>query len=184
MSCAAPGMKRSRRGIRRSIFIWSGPGDAGFLRLAAQLFQEGAQAAAGMRRELAHAGEFCDFARRHGDNHGVAGVAAGRQRWQHGVDVVFHEHRSASSPRRIGSRYWTAVRACRPARRRRSSSGSTAAAHLGIRGTGLGLPIARELAEAWGGSVRIENRDVGTGARAVIELPAHIPAAGIGEEAR
>ncbi len=54
----------------------------------------------------------------------------------------------------------------------------------GVRGTGLGLPIARELAEAWGGSVRIENRDMGIGARAVIELPAHTAAAGIGGELR
>jgi len=38
------------------------------------------------------------------------------------------------------------------------------------RGTGLGLPIARELASQWKGSVRIESRG-GGGARAVIELP-------------
>jgi signal transduction histidine kinase len=39
-------------------------------------------------------------------------------------------------------------------------------------GTGLGLSIARELATAWGGEVRIANRE-GGGARAVIALPGH-----------
>jgi signal transduction histidine kinase len=42
------------------------------------------------------------------------------------------------------------------------------AGRQGVTGTGLGLPIARELVEQWGGSVSIANRD-GRGARAVIE---------------
>lgn len=46
------------------------------------------------------------------------------------------------------------------------------AARHGVKGTGLGLPIARQLAEQWSGSVRIENRE-GGGARAVLELPPH-----------
>ncbi len=37
-------------------------------------------------------------------------------------------------------------------------------------GTGLGLPIARELAREWGGEIEIENRD-GRGARAVVAMP-------------
>ena len=44
-----------------------------------------------------------------------------------------------------------------------------------VKGTGLGLPIARELVEQWGGSVTIANRD-GRGARAVINWPqSHVP---------
>lgn len=42
------------------------------------------------------------------------------------------------------------------------------AGRRGPAGTGLGLPIAQELAREWGGNVRIENRD-GGGARAVLE---------------
>lgn len=42
------------------------------------------------------------------------------------------------------------------------------AGRLGPAGTGLGLPIATELAREWGGVVRLENRD-GGGARAVLE---------------
>ena len=42
------------------------------------------------------------------------------------------------------------------------------AGRQGVKGTGLGLPIARELVEQWDGSVTIANRD-GRGARAVIE---------------
>ena len=57
-------------------------------------------------------------------------------------------------------------------------------ASTGVRGTGLGLPIARELTEAWGGSIRIENRDGSSGARAVIELPAHSTVAAVGGELR
>jgi signal transduction histidine kinase len=37
-------------------------------------------------------------------------------------------------------------------------------------GTGLGLPIARELAREWGGEVQLENRP-GRGARAVVSMP-------------
>jgi two-component system, OmpR family, sensor kinase len=37
-------------------------------------------------------------------------------------------------------------------------------------GTGLGLPIARELAREWGGEVQLENRQ-GRGARAVVSMP-------------
>jgi len=48
-------------------------------------------------------------------------------------------------------------------------------------GTGLGLAIARELATAWGGEVRIANRE-GGGARAVIALPRHEDAANVEEE--
>jgi signal transduction histidine kinase len=44
------------------------------------------------------------------------------------------------------------------------------AGRAGVKGTGLGLPIARELAGQWGGSVRIRNRRDG-GARATLELP-------------
>ena len=54
----------------------------------------------------------------------------------------------------------------------------------GVRGTGLGLSIARELAGVWGGSVRLKNRADGRGARAVIELPAHVTAAAVGGETR
>ena len=39
-------------------------------------------------------------------------------------------------------------------------------------GTGLGLPIARELVGQWGGTVTIAPRE-GGGARAVIQLPQH-----------
>jgi two-component system, OmpR family, sensor kinase len=48
------------------------------------------------------------------------------------------------------------------------------AGRMGSDGTGLGLPIARELAGEWGGSVRISNRP-GAGARAVIEMPPRQP---------
>ena len=44
------------------------------------------------------------------------------------------------------------------------------AGRQGVDGTGLGLPIARELVGQWGGSVQIESRPEG-GTRAVIELP-------------
>ena len=44
------------------------------------------------------------------------------------------------------------------------------AGRRGPAGTGLGLPIARELAGQWGGSVEIANRP-GGGARAVLTLP-------------
>ena len=44
------------------------------------------------------------------------------------------------------------------------------AGRRGPAGTGLGLPIARELAAGWGGAVTISNR-AGGGARAVLELP-------------
>jgi signal transduction histidine kinase len=48
---------------------------------------------------------------------------------------------------------------------RRGSAG-----RRGPGGTGLGLPIARELTRQWGGEVSIANRD-GGGLRAVIEVP-------------
>ncbi len=44
------------------------------------------------------------------------------------------------------------------------------AATEGAPGTGLGLPIARELARRWGGDATIENRN-GRGARAVLRFP-------------
>lgn len=44
------------------------------------------------------------------------------------------------------------------------------AGRAGPPGTGLGLPIARELMRRWGGDVRLVNRD-GGGAAATIELP-------------
>ena len=51
------------------------------------------------------------------------------------------------------------------------------AGRQGVKGTGLGLPIARELVEQWGGSVTIANRE-GRGARAVIEWSQSGPSAG------
>jgi two-component system, OmpR family, sensor kinase len=50
----------------------------------------------------------------------------------------------------------------------RFSRGS--AGRRGPSGTGLGLPIARELTRQWKGEVRLENRD-GRGLRAVVEVP-------------
>ena len=44
------------------------------------------------------------------------------------------------------------------------------AGRQGPGGTGLGLPIARELAREWGGEVQLENRQ-GRGARAVVSMP-------------
>jgi two-component system, OmpR family, sensor kinase len=44
------------------------------------------------------------------------------------------------------------------------------AGRAGPPGTGLGLPIARELMRRWGGDVRLANRD-GAGAAATLELP-------------
>jgi signal transduction histidine kinase len=41
----------------------------------------------------------------------------------------------------------------------------------GPRGTGLGLPIARELARRWGGDVTIVNRMDRSGASARVRLP-------------
>jgi two-component system sensor histidine kinase CreC len=40
----------------------------------------------------------------------------------------------------------------------------------GPSGTGLGLPIARELARRWGGDVTLANRD-GGGVRASVTVP-------------
>ncbi len=51
-----------------------------------------------------------------------------------------------------------------------SASIAASAGRQGPAGTGLGLPIARELVAGWGGAVTISNRD-GGGARAVLELP-------------
>jgi two-component system, OmpR family, sensor kinase len=45
-----------------------------------------------------------------------------------------------------------------------------AAGRTGPNGTGLGLPIARELARRWGGEVTLANRD-GGGARATVTIP-------------
>ena len=45
-----------------------------------------------------------------------------------------------------------------------------AAGRAGPNGTGLGLPIARELARRWGGEVMLANRD-GGGARATVTIP-------------
>jgi two-component system, OmpR family, sensor kinase len=45
-----------------------------------------------------------------------------------------------------------------------------AAGRAGPNGTGLGLPIARELARRWGGEVTLANRD-GGGARATVTVP-------------
>jgi signal transduction histidine kinase len=45
-----------------------------------------------------------------------------------------------------------------------------AAGRAGPTGTGLGLPIARELARRWGGDVTLANRDQG-GAKAVLTVP-------------
>jgi signal transduction histidine kinase len=46
------------------------------------------------------------------------------------------------------------------------------AGRSGASGTGLGLSIARQMAERWGGDVTLENRDDGSGARAVLRLGA------------
>ena len=40
-------------------------------------------------------------------------------------------------------------------------------------GSGIGLVLARQIAEAHGGSLVVRNRKVGRGAEAVITLPAH-----------
>jgi two-component system sensor histidine kinase MprB len=45
------------------------------------------------------------------------------------------------------------------------------AGRSGPAGTGLGLPIARELARRWGGEVTLGNRADGGGARAVVTVP-------------
>ena len=45
-----------------------------------------------------------------------------------------------------------------------------ASGRAGPNGTGLGLPIARELARRWGGDVTLANRDQG-GARAIVTIP-------------
>ncbi|HET8758690.1 MAG TPA: HAMP domain-containing sensor histidine kinase [Solirubrobacteraceae bacterium] len=45
------------------------------------------------------------------------------------------------------------------------------AGRSGPAGTGLGLPIARELARRWGGEVTLDNRADGAGARAVVTVP-------------
>jgi signal transduction histidine kinase len=45
-----------------------------------------------------------------------------------------------------------------------------AAGRAGPTGTGLGLPIARELARRWGGEVTLANRE-GGGARATVTIP-------------
>jgi signal transduction histidine kinase len=45
------------------------------------------------------------------------------------------------------------------------------AGRAGPTGTGLGLPIARELARRWGGDVTLTNREDGRGARAVVTVP-------------
>jgi two-component system, OmpR family, sensor kinase len=50
------------------------------------------------------------------------------------------------------------------------------AGRQGPEGTGLGLPIARELVSAWGGSIGIENREDG-GARAWLRIPTPVRAA-------
>jgi signal transduction histidine kinase len=46
------------------------------------------------------------------------------------------------------------------------------AGRSGPAGTGLGLPIARELARRWGGEVTLANRADGGGAQAVVTVPA------------
>ncbi|HEX5616881.1 MAG TPA: HAMP domain-containing sensor histidine kinase [Solirubrobacteraceae bacterium] len=46
------------------------------------------------------------------------------------------------------------------------------AGRSGPAGTGLGLPIARELARRWGGEVTLDNRSDGAGALAVVTVPA------------
>jgi signal transduction histidine kinase len=57
------------------------------------------------------------------------------------------------------------------------------AGRQGRKGTGLGLPIARELATEWGGDVVLENRP-GGGARAIIVLPRQPAPAPVEAEAR
>ena len=43
--------------------------------------------------------------------------------------------------------------------------------HAGVQGTGMGLAIAREIAEAHGGTVRVESQ-LGQGSRFTVTLPA------------
>ena len=78
-----------------------------------------------------------------------------------------------------GCRSWTPGPALRPARRSRSSSASTVGAPgaAGPAGTGLGLPIARELMRRWDARVWLENRTEG-GARAVIAFDRDEPEGG------
>ena len=79
----------------------------------------------------------------------------------------------AAAPADRGAR--RRARASRRARRRPCSSASTAGARAarGPPGTGLGLPIARELAGEWDATVALETRAAG-GGRASVRFPADV----------
>ena len=73
--------------------------------------------------------------------------------------------------RRRGARPRPGPRGRGPGRGVRALPPRRAPAAPGPNGTGLGLPIARELARRWGGDVTLANRD-GGGARATLHRPA------------
>ena len=73
-----------------------------------------------------------------------------------GSDIEIHAAREGEDPRR--GRRAIAVPGSRPAMRSGSSSGSIAAPTPGVRGVGLGLPIARAIAQAHGGRLAASNR--------------------------
>ena len=109
-----------------------------------------------------------------GGGHGLGLARRPRPRRRRGRrerDPLHARGRARDRPRRRPrrSRCSTTAPASRPARRTTSSPASTAAAPAaaGAPGTGLGLPIARELMRAWGGDATLANRPEG-GTRATL----------------